>query len=354
MLEGSDPIEDTDDAEAREGKDAGVDNIEGVDQKVPAAAEDGENKEDPIADPECPNDSDVRAGADAGVDNTEGVDTKPVGAALEADEMEVPEEGDPGDETDAEIEAENEAVDALLGLLEAPDITDGDEEITLEDAAEGPLEDDDVAEREGETDDLAVETESAIDSLLDMLNESDDPIADPECPNDSDVRAGADAGVDNTEGVEQEVPGAAVDGENKEDPIEDTDDAEAREGKDAGVDNTEGVDTKPVGAALEAADDFIDDLLDALNGEETITGLDDEEIVPKAVVQDLTHDGDIKVNEAAAEEVLEDDDQDDEDIEAIDSEKPAGESDDIEYDYDDDELIDAIINGDIEALPAEE
>ncbi len=129
------------------------------------------------------------------------------------------------------------------------------QQVKLEDAAEGPLEDDDPAEREGEVGDTAVETESAyVDSLLDALDESEDPIEDGKCPVDCDKRAGEDHGVKDTEGKDTEVLGASIKGSEKKDVIADIDDAEQRDGKAENKD-TEGVSTHVVGAALEAADD---------------------------------------------------------------------------------------------------
>ena len=93
------------------------------------------------------------------------------------------------------------------------------QQVKLEDAAEGPLEDDDKAEREGEVSDTAIETEAAtIDTLLNMLEESDDPIQDCD---DSAQRDGKCTGVSDTEGKNTEVIGAANAGDSKEDPIVD-------------------------------------------------------------------------------------------------------------------------------------
>lgn len=157
-----------------------------------------------------------------------------------------------GKEDSAEANAHDDKDEAeAIGLNDK-------QQVKLEDASEGPLEDDDKAEREGEVSDTAIETES-VDALLKML-EAEDPIADSECPNDSDVREGEDTGVEDTEGVETEVLGAANAGEAKEDPIADSEcpnDSDVRAGADTGVKDTEGVETHVVGAALEGAEEEV-------------------------------------------------------------------------------------------------
>ena len=313
------------------------------------------------------------------------------------------------------------------------------QQVKLEDAAEGPIEDDDKAEREGEVSDTAVETEAAyIDSLLSML-ESEDPIADGECPNDGDKRAGDTDKVEDIEGVKSEVLGATVKGSAKkedpiadgecpndgdkragdtdkvediegvethvvaaaleatdedqtteegdpgdtdapeegteecckesldisadilamleadeEDPIADKDDAEQREGKADKVEDTEGVESHVVGAALEA-NDYVDDLLASLDDEDDddILALAGEPVVPDSVKNNGANNADIEIKEASEADELVDDEDDDADIEAIDKEKIPAEDPNIEYDYDDDELIDAVINGDIDKLDNE-
>ena len=312
------------------------------------------------------------------------------------------------------------------------------QQVKLEDAAEGPIEDDDKAEREGEVSDTAVETEAAyIDFLLSML-ESEDPIADGECPNDGDKRAGDTDKVEDIEGVKSEVLGATVKGSAKkedpiadsecpndgdkragkvdkvedtegvethvvgaalesvddqaaeegdpgdtdspeegteecckesldisadilamleadeEDPIADKDDAEQRAGKADKVEDTEGVESHVVGAALEA-NDYVDDLLASLDDEDDddILALAGEPIVPDSVKNNGANNADIEIKEASEADELVDDEDDDADIEAIDKEKIPAEDPNIEYDYDDDELIDAVINGDIDKLDNE-
>jgi hypothetical protein len=137
------------------------------------------------------------------------------------------------------------------------------------------------------------------------------------------------------------------------DPIaDDIDDAEARAGKADPVKDTEGVDQDPVGAALEA-NDFLDDVIDAVDPDEQLVpdkiNLDDF-LLGDEVVQDLDNDADIKVAKESAEEDAIEDEQEDEAIEDIDAESDSEGGAEIESNYDDDELIDAIINGDIEDL----
>ncbi len=296
MLETGDPIEDSecpDDCDKRFGADAGIHDTEGKSTEVLGASIVGDANTDPIVDLD---DQEQREGK-AENKNTEGVKTQVVGAALEATDDSSEEEGDPGDESDEE--AQNES------------FTIGDE-------------------------------------LLAMLEADEDPLEDSECPNDSDVRAGADAGVDDTEGVSTEVPGAANAGESKEDPIEDPEcpnDSDVRAGADAGVDDTEGVSTHVIGAAMEADESYLDDMLDALDDEDDIISIaNGEDVVPNSVKNNGTDDSQIKVGEAVTPDELVDD-EDEKDIEAIDSEKVPEGSSDYDYDYSDDELIDAVISG---------
>ena len=256
-----------------------------------------------------------------------------------------------------------------------------------EDSEEGPLEDDDEAEREGETSLGAVATEASDEAvpdeepegdpgntnsddpvnesydidddieevmddddleyedleesfaILDRIYEECDPIADGECPNDSDKRAGAacDCG---TEGEEQEVLGAANKG--SADVDDDIEDEDKRDGDVENDNDVEGVSTHTVAAALEDTEEdtkYIDSLLEALDNDEFQNTVEDDEFL------DSYLDG-IDINEA--NEVSEDNlvDEDDDDIEDIDNDKEPDDS-NIEYDYDDDELIDAVLNGDI-------
>ena len=287
-----------------------------------------------------------------------------------------------GKENSAEANAHDDKDEAeAIGLNDK-------QQVKLEDAAEGPLEDDDQAEREGETSDMAIETESCsnIDYLLSMLEESEDPITDKD---DADQREGKNTGVSDTEGKNAEVLGAANAGEAKEDPIEDSkcpNDGDVRAGEDTGVSDTEGVKTHVVGAALEStisdellsmleaddeseeqadpgdieapeetknekccneADDYLDSLLKDMDEDDDLIAAIDggAEVVPDDVKLNGTDNADIK--EAAESKISDElmDDQDDKDIEAIESENIPAEDPNIDYDYDDDELIDAVIKG---------
>ena len=368
MLEESeDPIQDCDDSAQRDGKCTGVSDTEGKNTEVIGAANAGDSKEDPIADPECPNDGDVRAGADTGVKDTEGVKTHVVGAALESGEE--PEDKDADKEE--EVEESMNISDELLSMLEA------DEEEPEEDGA--PKE---------PTDEKS-------------CKEAADPITDKD---DADSRAGKNTGVSDTEGKNTEVLGASIVGDVGTDPLVDLDDAEQRDGKAVGND-TEGEKTHVVGAALEGFD-ISDELLSMLEADEEdgedgapeeptdeksckeateeeadkpedapeqstkekccneaddyldslLKDIDDEDedlidaiaggaaVVPDDVKTNGTDNSDIK--EAAGkitDELI--DDQDDKDIEAIEGEDIPAEDPNIDYDYDDDELIDAVIDG---------
>ena len=304
-----------------------------------------------------------------------------------------------GKENSAEANAHDDKDEAeAIGLNDK-------QQVKLEDAGEGPLEDDDQAEREGEVSDTAIETEATtIDTLLNMLEESDDPIQDCD---DSVQRDGKCTGVSDTEGKNTEVIGAANAGDSKEDPIADPkcpNDGDVRAGADTGVKDTEGVKTHVVGAALESS--VSDELLSMLEADEEeseegdpeeptdeksckesseeeadkpedvpeqstkekccneaddyldslLKDIDDEDedlidaiargaaVVPNDVKTNGTDNSDIK---EAADKISDEliDDQDDNDIEAIEGEKIPAEDPNIDYDYNDDELIDAVING---------
>ena len=337
LLESDDPITDMDDEDSRDGKDTGVSDTEAKDQELLGASIVGGSKEDPIEDTD---DADVRAGKDAGVSDTEGEKVHAVGAALEAadilDLLEACESAESENE-DVPDEAEDEGCKKEAAEMSDATEEDGtddaadtetdegckkeaadaptcgpDENPVVEDASEGPLEDDDEAERAGATDDVAVETESYdIDAdILDLL-EADDPITD-EC------------------------------------------DTAEREGKvKHDTSNVEGEDQEVIGAALEAQD-FLDDIIGEADPDEELLKLvdADDPLVGDQVVQDLDNDAEIKVAKEGTESELTDEveAQDDADIEAIDAESETEGEADIEMDYDDDELIDAIINGDVEDL----
>ena len=366
MLEESDdPIQDCDDSAQRDGKCTGVSDTEGKNTEVIGAANAGDSKEDPIADPKCPNDGDVRAGADTCVKDTEGVKTHVVGAALESGEE--PEDKDVDKEE--EVEESMTFSDELLFMLEA------DEEEPEEGAPEEP------------TDEKS-------------CKEAVDPITDKD---DAEQRAGKNTGVSDTEGKNTEVLGASIVGDVGTDPLVDLDDAEQRSGKAVGND-TEGVKTHVVGAALEGYD-VSDELLSMLEADEEepeegapeeptdeksckesseeadkpedapeqstgekccneaddyldslLKDIDDEDedliaaiaggaaVVPNDVKTNGTDNSDIK---EAADKISDEliDDQDDKDIEAIEGEDIPAEDPNIDYDYDDDELIDAVISG---------
>lgn len=326
-----------------------------------------------------------------------------------------------GKENSAEANAHDDKDEAeAIGLNDK-------QQVKLEDAGEGPLEDDDQAEREGEVSDTAVNTEaSTIDALLAMLDEAEDPISDGNCPDDCDKREGKDTGVSDTEGKDAEVIGAANAGSASGDPIADPkcpNDGDVRAGADTGVKDTEGVKSHVVGAALESgeepeegdagkdeeveeamtlpdellsmleadeeepeegapeeptdeksckegaeeevdkpedapeqstgkkccneADDYLDSLLKYIDDEDEdlIAAIDGgAAVVPDGVKTNGTDNSDIK---EAADKITDEliDDQDDKDIEAIEGEDIPAEDTNIDYDYDDDELIDAVING---------
>lgn len=395
--EAEESIADPDDEKARDGKvERDTDNVEGVSTEVPSQAMDKASTEkDPIED--C-DDACQRDGKCADESDKEGVDQPVVGAAADTNAN--------GDVEDAAVK---EALDDLLAALDEEDdmLTDKDDaqqredkvattkevegtedkkleiggevgdgkevsgkedsaekaayddkkeiddaiglndkqQVKLEDAAEGPLEDDDPAEREGKVSPEANEDPAQaddaysenVDALLATLDEEDDILTDEDDAKERDGAVKHD--TSDVEGVKQDVVGTAIDGGNKVDVSVDLDDAEQRDGKTAPKSGEEAVDQTAVGAALEDAD-FVDDLLAALDADEEIKNV--ELVVP----DDVKTNGTSSVEEAVdAEELAED--LDDEDIEAIDSESEDTDNKDYSYDSsdDDDELIDAVING---------
>jgi hypothetical protein len=349
LLEDTDPIEDTDDADSRDGKDTGVDDTEGKNTEVLGASIVGDVSKDVLIDLD---DADARDGKDTGVDDTEGVKSHVVGAALEAEDilrdlMEAEEEnkdsGDVGNESDEEVEKDEKVSEA----------TD-EEENTQEEKDDAPDEDAEESCKESAPDvstseDIKVSLES---TLLDLLEDTDD----------ADARDGKDTGVDDTEGKNTEVLGASINGDSNEDPIKDPkcpNDSDVRDGSTTGdTKDVEGVNTHVVGAALEA-DDFVDDLLDDLDGDDDlIASLDNEVVVSDKIKQQITDDADIEVKESAdslldlleeteAEKLTDPKEEDDDaDIEAVDNDEIVDTSDtEYDYEYEDDELIDAVANG---------
>lgn len=225
------------------------------------------------------------------------------------------------------------------------------------------------------------------------VNEDTDPIADKcDCGlRDGDIKLSSD----NTEGVGQDIPGKAIDGSgssDKGDSIIDLDDEDAREGEVQNDKNkVEGVDTKVVGAALEAVMDKIleemdpiEDLddTDARDGEiapdqknntegkdqdvigaalETVEDLlsdvgdkddidlesisNNDKIVPDDIRESFSYsflDEESQLDKLTSDE----DDVDDLDIEAIDN-NDDGSDPDLNYAYDDDELIDLVASGNV-------
>ena len=212
---------------------------------------------------------------------------------------------------------------------------------------EGPLKDDDAAEREGETSPTAVNTESGEtdttpnadapteddatkaedekcckESAPDVTDPSDQEILSLSeaiinkikekaakresveegsscCPNcgknpcdcDGAEREGkCKHDTTNKEGVKSDVVGAAVTSSNGDDHIIDIEDEDARKGKTEKQTGTEGVKEPVIGAALESVvledSDNIDDLL---NDDNEIIDIDiDEEVVPDKVKEDDT------------------------------------------------------------------
>lgn len=249
-----------------------------------------------------------------------------------------------------------------------------------------PLTDiDDTEAREGKTCAKATDApevekvQEVSDYLLAML-EGEDPIQDAD---DADMRDGsAKRSTSDVEGVGTDVIGAALDGDTGKDNFEDNcdcaeregdikhstsdvegvkthvvgsalesanddeDDAEMREGKaDRDDKNIEGVDTKDFGAALDEASDDVDELLAAIEDDDDVDLedlIDTDYVVDDDVHQTGSHDAEIKTNESAdIDELVAD--SDDDDIKEV--QDNTGSEIDVEYNEDDDELIDAVMNG---------
>ena len=377
MLEESeDPITDKDDADQREGKNTGVSDTEGKNAEVLGAANAGEAKEDPIEDSKCPNDGDVRAGEDTGVSDTEGVKTHVVGAALESKD----EECESDECKDEEVEEGVTISDELLSMLEADDESEeqadpGDIEAPEEtknekcktESVDSITDKDDADQREGKNTGVS-DTEGKNAEVLGAANAGEakeDPIEDSKCPNDGDVRAGEDTGVSDTEGVKTHVVGAALESKDEECESDECKDEEVEEGVtisdellsmlEADDESEEQADPGDIEAPEETknekccneADDYLDSLLKDMDEDDDLIAAIDggAEVVPDDVKLNGTDNADIK--EAAESKISDElmDDQDDKDIEAIESENIPAEDPNIDYDYDDDELIDAVIKG---------
>ena len=315
-----------------------VEDADKIDEDVDAliAAIDKEAEKDPI----CDADDTAEREAEVKHDDNDLEATKDVDPEIGG------EVGDGKEVSGKENSAESQAHDVTKDIDAAIGANDK-QQVKLEDAAEGPLEDDDPAEREGKTSDadgldpaLADDAYSEeVDILLAMIDEEADPIQDAD---DTAEREGeVKHSTDQEEGIKQDVIDAANDGKAKEDPIADTDDAEEREGKvKHDESDKEGVNQPTVAAALEDAD-FVDDLLAALSDDIDIQSV--EPVVP----DDVKTNGTSSTNESKEEEKVDDaaEDLDDEDIEAIEADNDKG---DVDLDYeegDDDDLIAAIDQG---------
>ena len=224
----------------------------------------------------------------------------------------------------------------------------------------------DNAEREGKVD---KDTKNVEGVKTDVMGDSitgngamDDPIIDIQ---DDEARDGKTTKDDNkVEGVGTKTVGAALEG--AEDPLTNVEDSDARDGEVAKdqKDNIEGVGNDTVGAALES-DSNIDDLLaDAGNEDEDIEAIANGDLVIPDEVREDDDSNDLgsnSKNESAdwfsnlteavsdskvAEETKED--IDDADIEMIKNDEIEAEDPDLDYSYDDDELIDLVVSGDID------
>ena len=280
------------------------------------------------------------------------------------------------DELDFDImfDSEDSLIDIVAGLNENGEFFTGDTYVFTENDSEGPLEDDDLAEREGKVSSSAIDTENSdvlvgesedvnpedeedkvkdeceamknesvyFDRLLESLLESDDPITDMD---DADARDGKGTGVHDTEGVSQEVIDKETKGDASGDHFDHIDDADARDGKTDKDGAVEGVNTKVVGAAMESMD--YDALIESLisdNGmEET---LDDSNNTDDDLLKDvkcMDEAFELVFEDASEEEDLASADEDDL-IDMVVDDEDKGIS--LSSSYDDDELIDLVINGD--------
>ena len=130
------------------------------------------------------------------------------------------------------------------------------------------------------------------------------------------------------------------------DPIEDLDDTDARDGEIAPdqKNNTEGKDQDVIGAALETVEDLLSDVGDKDDIDlESISNND--KIVPDDIRESFSYsflDEESQLDKLTSDE----DDVDDLDIEAIDN-NDDGSDPDLNYAYDDDELIDLVASGNV-------
>ena len=178
---------------------------------------------------------------------------------------------------------------------------------------------------------LRAQCEAAADTLTDQ--------------DDTDQRDGK-ASVDNKniEGVKSDVIGDSIKGSANSDEIADKCDTGKRDGKITGdTTDVEGVSTKVVGAALES-DLNIDDLMSSDDELIDLVIDDDKKVVPDSVKEASEEKSGEKLVADIAPEV------DDEDIDLIKNNKVEDDDDgvEVEYSYEDDELIDIAINDDEE------
>ena len=242
--------------------------------------------------------------------------------------------------TDApEVDKVEEAfIDNMLDLLNEEDSPIDDEDDAK--MRDGSADRDDKNVEGVGTEDLGASLES---TLLDLLNEEDDPITDQD---DSKMRDGsAKRPTGDVEGVGTDVIGASINGDSSKDPIEDTCDCGERQGAiKHSTSDVEGVGTKVVGAALES--DNVDDLLAAVEDDDDVdidAVIDVDDVVGDEVQQDGSNNAEIKTNEAASniDDIVTD--IDDDDIKEV--EDNTGSDAEIEYSEDDDDLINAVMNG---------
>ena len=345
------PLEDDDEAE-REGK------VSDTAVETEGACADGEcdGKATEVEDEKCQKESSAPDLSDAGddVSISEGIiaKIKDKRAAKKAAKKEASKELEDGndEEDDADVEEvknskkDKEAVKEahMMSIINAKraQVNEAKEQAITDELLEQVL--NEMTEEELNNDNVLEVAKLAVSKLRAQCEAAADTLTDQD---DADQRDGK-ASVDNKniEGVKSDVIGDSIKGSANSDEIADKCDTGKRDGKITGdTTDVEGVSTKVVGAALES-DLNIDDLMSSDDELIDLVVDDDEKVVPDSVKEASEEKSGEKLVADIAPEV------DDEDIDLIKNNKVEDDDEgvEVEYSYEDDELIDIAINDDEE------
>ena len=345
------PLEDDDEAE-REGK------VSDTSVETEGACADGEcdGEATEVEDEKCQKESSAPDLSDAGddVSISEGIiaKIKDKRTAKKAAKKEASKELEDGndEEDDADVEEvknskkDKEAVKEahMMNIINAKraQVNEAKEQAITDELLEQVL--NEMTEEELNNDNVLEVAKLAVSKLRAQCEAAADTLTDQD---DADQRDGK-ASVDNKniEGVKSDVIGDSIKGSANSDEIADKCDTGKRDGKITGdTTDVEGVSTKVVGAALES-DLNIDDLMSSDDELIDLVIDDDEKVVPDSVKEASEEKSGEKLVADIAPEV------DDEDIDLIKNNKAEDDDEgvEVEYSYEDDELIDIAINDDEE------